>query len=48
VEKETRHIFISLFLVQGKGWYGSIPFLQTTVHIEREIGSNLFLNNFGG
>jgi hypothetical protein len=35
VEKETRHIFISLFLVQGRGWYGSIPFLQTTVHISQ-------------
>jgi hypothetical protein len=28
VEKETRHIFISLFLVQSRGWYGSISSLQ--------------------
>jgi hypothetical protein len=28
VEKETRHIFISLFLVQGSGGMGSTPLLQ--------------------
>jgi hypothetical protein len=28
MEKETRHIFISLFLVQHRGWYGFIPLLQ--------------------
>jgi hypothetical protein len=35
VEKEMLHIFISLFLVQGRGWCGSIPFLQTIVHISQ-------------
>jgi hypothetical protein len=28
MEKEMRHIFISLFLVQGRGGMGSTPFLQ--------------------
>jgi hypothetical protein len=28
MEKETRHIFISLFLVQGMGGSGFIPLLQ--------------------
>jgi hypothetical protein len=28
MEKETRHIFISSFLVQGKGGMGSTPLLQ--------------------
>jgi hypothetical protein len=28
MEKETRHIFISLFLVQDKGGLGFIPLLQ--------------------
>ena len=28
MEKETRHIFISLFLVQGRGGMGLIPLLQ--------------------
>jgi hypothetical protein len=28
MEKETRHIFISLFLVQGRGGMGFIPPLQ--------------------
>jgi hypothetical protein len=28
MEKETRHIFISLFLVQGRGGLGFIPLLQ--------------------
>jgi hypothetical protein len=28
MEKETRHIFISLFLVQGRGGIGLIPLLQ--------------------
>jgi hypothetical protein len=28
MEKETRHIFISLFLLQGRGGMGSIPLLQ--------------------
>jgi hypothetical protein len=28
MEKETRHIFISLFLVQGRGGMGFIPLLQ--------------------
>jgi hypothetical protein len=28
MEKETRHIFISLFLVQGRGGLGLIPLLQ--------------------
>jgi hypothetical protein len=28
MEKETRHIFISLFLVQGRGDMGFIPLLQ--------------------
>ena len=28
MEKETRHIFISLFLVQGSGGMGFIPLLQ--------------------
>jgi hypothetical protein len=27
MEKETRHIFISLFLVQGRGGIGLIPLL---------------------
>jgi hypothetical protein len=28
MEKETRHIFIFLFLVQGRGGMGLIPLLQ--------------------
>jgi hypothetical protein len=28
MEKETRHIFISLFLVQGRGGMGFLPLLQ--------------------
>jgi hypothetical protein len=28
MEKETRHIFISLFLVQGRGGMGLIPLLH--------------------
>jgi hypothetical protein len=28
MEKETRHTFISLFLVQGRGGMGFIPSLQ--------------------
>jgi hypothetical protein len=28
MEKETRHIFISLFLVQGRGGIGSTSLLQ--------------------
>jgi hypothetical protein len=28
MEKETRHIFISLFLLQGRGGMGLIPLLQ--------------------
>jgi hypothetical protein len=28
MEKETRHIFISLFLAQGRGGVGFIPLLQ--------------------
>jgi hypothetical protein len=28
MEKETRHIFISLFLVQGRGGLGFVPLLQ--------------------
>jgi hypothetical protein len=27
MEKETRHIFISLFLIQGRGGLGLIPFV---------------------
>jgi hypothetical protein len=35
VEKETRHIFISLFLVQGRGWYGVYFIFTTIVHISQ-------------
>jgi exosome complex RNA-binding protein Csl4 len=35
VEKETRHIFISLFLVQGRGWYGVYSSFTTIVHISQ-------------
>jgi hypothetical protein len=28
MEKETRHVFISLFLVQGRGGLGLTPLLQ--------------------
>jgi hypothetical protein len=31
MEKETRHIFISLFHVQGRGGMGSIPLLQVYI-----------------
>jgi hypothetical protein len=33
MEKETRHIFISLLLVQSMGGLGFTPSLQTNVHI---------------
>jgi hypothetical protein len=33
MEKETRHIFISLFLVQGRGWYGVYSSFTAIVHI---------------
>jgi hypothetical protein len=32
MEKEMCHIFISLFLVQGRGGMGSIPLLQQVSH----------------
>jgi hypothetical protein len=35
MEKETLHIFISLFLVQGRGWYGVYFFITTSVHISQ-------------
>jgi hypothetical protein len=35
MEKETRHIFISLFVLQGRGGMGSIPSLQTNIHISQ-------------
>jgi hypothetical protein len=35
VEKEMRHIFISLFLVQGRGWYGVYSSFTTIVHISQ-------------
>jgi hypothetical protein len=36
MEKETCHIFISLFLVQGRGGMGFIPLLQE-VHISYNL-----------
>jgi hypothetical protein len=33
MEKETRHIFISLFVLQGRGGMGFIPILQSNVHV---------------
>jgi hypothetical protein len=33
MEKETRHILISLFVLQSRGGMGFIPTLQTNVHI---------------
>jgi exosome complex RNA-binding protein Csl4 len=35
VEKETHHIFISLFFVQSRGGMGSISSLQLIVHISQ-------------
>jgi hypothetical protein len=35
MEKETRHIFISLFLVQSRGGIGSTLLLQQFVHISQ-------------
>jgi hypothetical protein len=35
MEKETRHIFIYLFLVQGRGWYGVFSLVTTIVHISQ-------------
>jgi hypothetical protein len=32
MEKETRHIFISLFLVQGRDGLGLIPLITTNMH----------------
>jgi hypothetical protein len=32
MEKETRHIFISLFVLQSRGWYGVDPPLQSDIH----------------
>jgi hypothetical protein len=32
MEKETRHIFISLFLIQGRGGMGFTPLITTNVH----------------
>jgi hypothetical protein len=32
MEKETRHIFISLFLVQGRGGFGVHFSITTNVH----------------
>jgi hypothetical protein len=37
VEKETRHIFISLFIVQGRGGMGSTPLLQQ-MYISHVVG----------
>jgi hypothetical protein len=35
MEKETCHIFISLFLVQGREWYGVYSSITTIVHISQ-------------
>jgi hypothetical protein len=35
MEKETRHIFISLTVLQSRGGMGSISSLQTKVHISQ-------------
>jgi hypothetical protein len=32
MEKETRHTFISLFLVQGRGGLGIYSFITTAIH----------------
>jgi hypothetical protein len=32
MEKETRHTFISLFLVQGRGGLGIYSFITTSTH----------------
>jgi hypothetical protein len=39
MEKATRHIFISLFLVQGRGGMGFIPLLQQ-VYISLQFTRN--------
>jgi hypothetical protein len=33
MEKETRHIFISLFVLQGRGGMGFTSPLQSNIHI---------------
>jgi hypothetical protein len=33
MEKETRHIFISLFILQSRGGMGFIPTLQSDIQI---------------
>jgi hypothetical protein len=35
MEKETRHIFISLLVLQGRGWYGVHFIFTTIVHISQ-------------
>jgi hypothetical protein len=50
MEKETRHIFISLFLVQGRGGMGSTPLLQQlyiylTIYMKLKSLRNSFLKS---
>jgi hypothetical protein len=45
MEKETRHIFISLFLVQGRGGVGSTSLLQQ-LHIFHNLHEAKKLRKF--
>jgi hypothetical protein len=47
MEKETRHIFISLFVLQSRGWYGvdstfTIRYTQFTSYMELRTWKILF------
>jgi hypothetical protein len=46
MEKETRHIFISLFLVQGRGGLGLIPLLHNCIHFTNYMRVKSLGNSF--
>jgi hypothetical protein len=52
MENETRHIFISLFLVQGRGWYGGLLLYYNnckhlTNYMKLKSLGNSFLKSLG-
>jgi hypothetical protein len=46
MEKETRHIFISLFKVQGRGGIGLIPYYNNCIHFTNYIRLKSLGNSF--
>ena len=46
MEKETRHVFISLFLVHGRGGLGLTPLLQRLYTLYKLHGAKSLGNSF--